>query len=123
MAVTSIGQIHISVTDIDEAVEFYRDTLGLTFLFDVPAQQMAFFDVDGVRLYLGVAESPEFSSHPLLYFTVDDVDAEYARLGERGVEGIGAPHVINRTENSELWMAFFRDPWGHPLAIMQDRPI
>lgn len=121
--ITSIGQIHITVADIDKAIEFYRGTLGLTFLFDVPAQQMAFFDVNGVRLYLGPAESPDFSSHPLLYFTVDDIEREYARLGAAGVEQVGQPHVINRTETTELWMAFFRDPEGHPLAIMQDRPI
>jgi predicted enzyme related to lactoylglutathione lyase len=120
--INSIGQIHITVTDLDKAVEFYRDTLGLTFLFDVPAQQMAFLDVGGVRLYLGAAESPEFSSHPLLYFTVDDIEQEHARLTEAGVEFLGQPHVINRTETSELWMAFFHDPEGHPLAIMQERP-
>ncbi|MFZ0493576.1 MAG: VOC family protein [Acidimicrobiia bacterium] len=121
--INSIGQIHITVTDFDKAVEFYRDTLGLTFVFDVPAQQMAFFDVNGVRLYLGAAESPEFSSHPLLYFAVDDIEQEYARLAEAGVELLGQPHVINRTESTELRMAFFRDSEGHPLAIMQDRPV
>lgn len=121
--ITSIGQIHISVTDIDTAVAFYRDTLGLTFLFDVPAQQMAFFDAGGVRLYLGVAETPEFSSHPLLYFTVDDITQEHARLVAAGVEFLGDPHPVHRTETSELWMAFFRDPEKHVLAIMQERPV
>ena len=121
--ISSIGQIHITVTDLDKAVEFYQDTLGLRFLFDVPAQQMAFFDVGGVRLYLGAAESPEFSSHPLLYFTVDDIEQEHARLAEVGVESLDQPHVVHCTETSELWMAFLRDPEGHPLAIMQERPI
>ena len=49
----SIGQIHISVDDVDRAVAWYRDVLGLEFLFQVPGQPMAFFNCGGVRLYLG----------------------------------------------------------------------
>jgi catechol 2,3-dioxygenase-like lactoylglutathione lyase family enzyme len=49
----TIGQIHVSVSDVDRAVAFYKDVLGMTFLFRVPGQPMAFFDCDGVRLYLG----------------------------------------------------------------------
>lgn len=58
----TIGQIHISVTDVDRSVTFYRDILGIPFLFSVPGQPMAFFDCDGVRLYLGAPESEEFRS-------------------------------------------------------------
>jgi predicted enzyme related to lactoylglutathione lyase len=123
MVIRSIGQIHITVEDLVSAVEFYRDTLGLTFLFEVPEQQMAFFDVGGVRLYLSPAESPELSSHPLLYLTVDDIDAEYTRLCGSGVDAVGAPHVIHRDKSSELWMAFFQDPEGHPLALMENRRV
>jgi predicted enzyme related to lactoylglutathione lyase len=123
MAINSIGQIHMTVTDIDSAVEFYRDILGLTFLFDVPTQQMAFFDVDGVRLYLGKAESPEFTSNPLLYLSVDDVHDEYTRLLAAGVEFVDAPHVVHSDGSAELWMAFFHNPDHHPMAIMQERPL
>jgi catechol 2,3-dioxygenase-like lactoylglutathione lyase family enzyme len=57
-----IGQIHVSVTDIERSVSFYRDVLGMSFLFRVPGQPMAFFDCDDVRLYLGRPETPEFRS-------------------------------------------------------------
>jgi catechol 2,3-dioxygenase-like lactoylglutathione lyase family enzyme len=120
--VRTIGQIHVSVGDIDRSVAFYRDVLGARFLFDVPGQSMAFFDLDGVRLYLGKPESPDFRSTPVLYFAVDDVDEAYAILRERGVEFADAPHVVHRTETSELRMAFFRDPDGTNLAIMAERP-
>jgi catechol 2,3-dioxygenase-like lactoylglutathione lyase family enzyme len=119
--VRALGQIHVSVGDIDRSVAFYRDVLGARFLFQVPGRPMAFFDVGGVRLYLGSPESPEFHSSPVLYFTVDDVDDAYRVLGERGVEFLDAPHVVNRTDSSELWMAFFRDPDGTNLAVMEDR--
>src|SRR5687767_14822374 len=54
LADARVGQIHISVTEIDRSVAFYRDTLGLPFLFRVPGQPMAFFDCGGTRLYLAV---------------------------------------------------------------------
>jgi predicted enzyme related to lactoylglutathione lyase len=118
-----IGQIQVSVTDVDRSVTFYRDVLGIPFLFSVPGQPMAFFDCDGVRLYLGVPESEEFRSRSTIYFSVEDIDAAYEELRERGVSFRGAPHLINKTESSELWMAFFTDPDGNNLALMAERPL
>jgi predicted enzyme related to lactoylglutathione lyase len=117
----AIGQIHVSVDDVDRAVGFYRDVLGIPFLFRVPDQPMAFFDCGGVRLYLGRPESPDFRSNPVVYFRVDDIDESYAALRERDVEFRDAPHLIHRTEGTELWMAFFDDPDGNHLALMADR--
>jgi predicted enzyme related to lactoylglutathione lyase len=122
MAVGPVGQIHISVTDLDRSIAFYRDTLGIPFLFRVPGQPMAFFQSGDVRLYLGHPESPEFHSNALLYFTVDDIDAEYARLTEAGVPMGDPPHLIHKTADTELWMTFFTDPDGQHLALMQNRP-
>jgi len=90
----TIGQIHVSVSDVDRAVTFYRDVLGMTFLFQVPGQPMAFFDCDGVRLYLGRPETPEFRSNPVLYFDVPDIDEAFAALEDRGVEFRDQPHVV-----------------------------
>ena len=90
----TIGQIHVSVTDVERSVTFYRDVLGMRFLFDVPGQPMAFFDCGGVRLYLGKPESPEFRSNPILYFTVPDLSEGYAALRERGVEFRDEPHLV-----------------------------
>ena len=60
----TIGQASINVHDVDQAVAFYRDTLGLRFLFQA-GPKMAFFDCGGVRLMLAVPEKPEFD-HPRL---------------------------------------------------------
>jgi predicted enzyme related to lactoylglutathione lyase len=117
-----IGQIHVSVTDVERSVAFYRDVLGVPFLFRVPDQPMAFFDCAGVRLYLGVPESAEFRSSPILYFTVDDADEAYEALRARGVAFRDAPHVVHRTETTELRMAFFTDPDGNHLALMAEAP-
>jgi predicted enzyme related to lactoylglutathione lyase len=122
MAVGPVGQIHVSVTDIDRSVAFYRDVLGIPLLFTVPGQRMAFFGSGDVRLYLGVPESPEFTSRCVLYFTVEDLDAEFDRLGGLGVSFRDRPHVVHRDGTNELWMAGLADPDGHQLILMQERP-
>jgi len=119
----TIGQIHVSVTDVDRSVAFYRDVLGIPFLFRVPGQPMAFFDCDGVRLYLGVPESEDFRSHGVLYFMVDDIEQAHSVLADRGVTFRDEPHLVHRTEGSELHMAFFTDPDGNNLALMSEVPV
>jgi predicted enzyme related to lactoylglutathione lyase len=84
---------------------------------------MAFFDCAGTRLYLGVPESEEFRSGGLLYFTVADIDEAYETLVDRGVEFIQGPHVVHRTEASQLRMAFFTDPDGNNLALMAETSV
>ncbi|MBV1850300.1 VOC family protein [Catellatospora tritici] len=121
MALGPLGQVHISVTDIDRSVAFYRDVLGIVLLSRVPGQPMAFFASGDVRLYLGVPESPEFASRVTLYFTVADIEAEHARLRAAGVSFVDEPHVVHKDGASELWMSFLRDPDGHHLALMQQR--
>ncbi|HET8658283.1 MAG TPA: VOC family protein [Micromonosporaceae bacterium] len=122
MALGPLAQIHISVADLDRAVAFYRDVLGIPLLFRVPGQPMAFFRSGDVRLYLGVPESAELTSHTVHYFRVDDIEAEHARLAAAGVPMMDKPHVVHRDGTTELWMAFLRDPDGHRLALMQERP-
>ena len=119
--IKSIGQVHISVTDIDQAVRFYRDTLGMQFLFQVPGQPMAFFQCGEVRLYLGVPESEEFRSKSVHYYRVDSIDAAYSELGNRGVEFRGEPHMVHDDGTTQLWLAFFNDPDGNHLALMEER--
>jgi catechol 2,3-dioxygenase-like lactoylglutathione lyase family enzyme len=121
MAVGPLSQVHVSVTDLDRAIEFYRDVLGVPFLFRVPGQEMAFLQSGQVRLYLGVAEAAEFRSHTVHYFRVDDIEAERARLAGLGVEFRDEPHLVHRDDDIELWMTFFTDPDGHQLVLMEER--
>jgi catechol 2,3-dioxygenase-like lactoylglutathione lyase family enzyme len=118
----AIGQLHVTVSDIRRSVAFYRDVLGLPLLFEVPGQDMAFFDCQGVRLYLGAAESPEFESRPLIYFRAESVRDAAAELTGRGVEFESEPHVVHRQGDTELWIGFFRDPDGTVLALMSEEP-
>ena len=118
----SIGQIHIAVTDISRAVAFYRDILGMTLLFEVPDQKMAFFDCGGIRLYLSTDQIEGIPSNPLIYYRVADMDEAYKSLSANGVEFEAKPHIVHRTAEYELWMAGFRDPEGNFIHLMCEAP-
>jgi predicted enzyme related to lactoylglutathione lyase len=119
---TGIGQLHITVTDVERSVRFYRDVLGLPHLFTVEGQPMAFFQAGSVRLYLGRAEDERFRSRPVVYYSVDDVDSAYAEVIGRGAVSLARPHVVHRDGDTELWMAFVSDPDGNPVGMMAERP-
>ena len=121
LGLAKIGQIAMNAQDLDRAIGFYRDALGLKFLFRAPPQ-LAFFDCDGIRLLLDVPEDKEFA-HPgsILYFTVDDIDRTHESLVARGVAFRKAPHLIAKLPDREVWMAFFDDTEGNTLALMSER--
>jgi methylmalonyl-CoA/ethylmalonyl-CoA epimerase len=117
---TRIGQIAINVHDVDRAVNFYRDVLGMRFLFRA-GEKMAFFDCGGVRLMLSLPETPEYD-HPgsILYYQVADIKAAHRSLLGKGVRFEGDPHLIARMPDHELWMAFGRDTEGNVFALMSE---
>lgn len=118
---STIGQVLVPVTDVERATAFYRDALGMRFLFGFP--RMAFFDADGVRLYLGEPEAPGFEGRATLYFRVPDLAAAVAALEDRGVAFMTRPHVVHRDASSELWMAFTTDPDGNNIGLMAEVPV
>lgn len=117
---SSIGQIAVNAHDLDRAVEFYRDQLGMKHLFTVPPK-MAFFDCAGIRLMLALPETKEFD-HPssILYFNVDDIQKAYATLSERGVSFEEEPIFVADMGSYDLWMASFRDSENNLLALMSN---
>jgi catechol 2,3-dioxygenase-like lactoylglutathione lyase family enzyme len=117
IGISRLGQIAINVHDVDRAIAFYRDTLGLQFLFTTGT--LAFFDCGGVRLMLSRAEKPEFD-HPssILYFAVPDIISAHREMLSRGVHFEDTPHLIARMPTHDLWMTFFRDPEKNLLALM-----
>ena len=119
LALGPIGQISVTAHDLDRAVAFYRDVLGMKFLF--PAGQLAFFDCGGIRLMLAVPDKPEFD-HPssILYFKVPDIQKSHAALVERKVKVEEAPILVAKLEKFDLWLSSFRDSEGNLLALMSE---
>lgn len=120
VSLSRLGQIAVTVRDLDRAVVFYRDVLGMKFLFQA-SPKLAFFDCGGIRLMLDVPEEAELD-HPssILYYKVDDIQGTWAALRDRGVDFRSEPHLIARMPDHELWMAFFRDSEGNTLALMSE---
>jgi methylmalonyl-CoA/ethylmalonyl-CoA epimerase len=118
----SLLQVNMPVKEIEPAVRFYRETLGLPFLFQ--AGNLAFFDCDGVRLLVDVPEDKSFD-HPgsVLYFRVPDIRAAYEAYRTKGVEFRGEPHLVHRDQRHELWMAFFNDGQGNTHALASEVPL
>jgi catechol 2,3-dioxygenase-like lactoylglutathione lyase family enzyme len=112
----AIGQIARPVSDIQTAVDFYGGVLRLPHLYTFG--DLAFFDCGGTRLFLSANDGP-VGEPSVLYFRVEDIQAAYDELRERGVEFENAPHLIHKHDDGvEEWMAFFPDPDGHLLALM-----
>lgn len=119
---SQIGQIFVNVKDLDRAIAFYRDMLGMTFLFTAPPG-MAFFDCGGIRILLGRADRPEID-HPasIIYYKVDDIEKVYEVFNARGVEFIVKPHLVAPMPTYDLWLADFKDSEGNILALMSEVP-
>ena len=119
----TIGQLLIPIEDFDRGIAFYRDTLGLPFLFAAPPQ-MAFFMCGSVRLLVGVTPPGQKAQRgSAIYFQVKDIKGVHASLNAKGVRFLAEPHIVNRTPKSELWLAEFNDPDGNQLALMSDVPV
>src|SRR5665213_3731171 len=116
-----VGQIAINVRDVDRATTFYRDVLGVKFLFAAPPG-LAFFDCGGVRLMLTTPESPEHAAmSSVIYYAVADIVEAHRSLVEKGVKFEDEPHIVARMSAIELWMNFLRDTEGNLLALMCEK--
>ena len=123
---SEIGQIVFVVSDIEQSTAFYRDQLGLSFLFVAPPK-LAFFDLAGIRLMLAEPENPtetsKIGNNSTLYFKVNDIEQTFATLRSRGVPVKDVPHVIARLGSVDLWMAFFLDPDENLIGLMSEVPV
>lgn len=117
-ALSAIEQIAVNAHDVERATIFYRDLLGMKFLFAVPPN-LAFFDCDGIRLMLSLPAKPEFD-HPssIIYFKVADIQLAYTTLSERGVQFEEAPAFVADMGTYDLWLAAFRDSEDNLLGLM-----
>ena len=122
--ISRVGQIAVPVRDLDRAVAFYRDVLGLRFLFQAPPG-LAFFDCGGVRLMLSLPERSEFEhASSVIYYVVDDIHAAWAAVTARGAQpataGAPEPHLIAKLPDHDLWMALVEDGEGNLLGVMSE---
>lgn len=120
MDLSRIGQIALPVSDASRAESFYGETLGLKKLFRYG--DLVFFDCAGVRLMLEGQSKPfKIGDSVCHYFMISGIENVADELAAKGVKFEGPPHLIARMPDHELWMAFFKDPDGHFLALMEEK--
>jgi methylmalonyl-CoA/ethylmalonyl-CoA epimerase len=120
LANATIGQLMIPVENFERGVSFYKDVLGLPFLFSAPPQ-MAFFMCGAVRLLVGVLPAGQAENRgSAIYFKVADIHGVFATLKAQSVNFRADPHLVHRTPTTELWLAEFTDPDGNQLALMSE---
>ena len=115
----TLGQIAITVTNVDESIAFYRDKLGMKLLFQVP--NMGFFDCGGIRLMLTGSETPSESYSSILYFKVADIQEAQRTLSGRGVGFEREPALTARMPDHDLWLMWIKDSEGNLLGVMEER--
>ena len=120
--VSSIGQIAVVCHDVPRATAFYRDAVGLPFLFETTG--LAFFRCGETRLMLSTTEQAELTPPgSVLYFKTSDLDASTSALVAQGATVEREPHLVARMPDHELWMSFWRDTEGNLMAFMQEKPL
>ena len=108
--ITSISTVWLPVTDMDRAVGFYRDSLGL----EVAEREGGWSEVTAGDLSIGLnsGESPAGDGGAVIAFAVDDIDATTAQLRDRGVTFSGEV-----SEHPWGKIAPFKDPDGNDLQL------
>jgi predicted enzyme related to lactoylglutathione lyase len=117
---SEIGQISITVADVAKATAFYRDVLGLKFLF-AAGPKLAFLQAGTVRLMLTAPDGGgEAGKNSILYFKVADIAAAHAAIAARGAKPESPPHPVAKMPDYELWLSAFRDPEGNIVELMSE---
>ena len=121
LTLNQLGQVSLTVDDVDAAERFYGETLGLRKLFRFG--DLVFFDCSGVRLFIEKSNSKPFTpASSVFYFRTPDIGLAFQQLKSRGVSFVDTPHMIAPMEDHDLWMTFFKDPSGNTMALMHEAP-
>ncbi|HEY9030587.1 MAG TPA: VOC family protein [Kangiella sp.] len=120
--VSSIKQIAITVSDVEKALVFYRDILGLGFLFSA-GPNLAFLNADGVRIMLSTPQGAgAVGANSILYFNAKDIEKAYKEFVEKGAKVEREPQLAANMPDHDLWTGFLRDPDDNLVGLMEEKP-
>lgn len=120
-SVERLGQIAITVSDVAAAVAYYRDVLGLQFLFDA-GPNLAFLSDGAVRIMLSTPQGAgAVGANSVLYFKTQDIEASHAAMVARGSASERPPQLAAKMPDHDLWIGFLRDPDGNLVGLMEEK--
>jgi len=118
---SEIGQIAITISDLGTALHFYRDVLGLDFLFS-PTSTLAFLNAGSVRIMLSTPQGAgTVGANSTLYFKVSNLEAVFSTIVARGAKIEREPQLAAKLPDHELWIGFVRDPDNNLIGIMEEK--
>ncbi len=119
--ISEIGQIAITVSNVESALAFYRDILGLDFLF-APSEELAFLSCGGTRIMLSTPQgSGEVGKNSILYFKITNLENYYTEIVGHGAEVEREPQLAAKLPDHELWIGFVKDPDGNLVGLMEEK--
>jgi len=120
-ALSRIGQIAVTVSSVEKALAFYRDILGLEFLFS-PGPNLAFLRAGEVRIMLSTPQgSGSVGANSILYFHVAGVESAHQAFVSSGATSERPPQLAAKMPDHELWIGFLRDPDGNLVGLMEEK--
>jgi catechol 2,3-dioxygenase-like lactoylglutathione lyase family enzyme len=116
-----VAQIEFGCTDLEAAKRYYCDVLGFPLVGEIG--DSIFVRCGDLNLAVQRSESPRRGR--TVYFSGDgQVHETTAALKARGVIFTQAPRRIARNHQGvDVWLGFFEDPWGNPLALLANMPV
>ena len=120
-SISGVGQIAITVSDVSKALDFYRDALGLAFLFS-PNPQLAFLSAGDVRIMLSTPQGAgSVGANSVLYFRTSSIEDAHSAMIARGVANERAPQLAAKMPDHELCLAVVRDRDGNLVGFMEEK--
>ena len=121
--ITAIGQIAITVDHVGQSLTFYRDILGLQFLFS-PSEDLAFLQCGSTRLMLSTPKGAgEVGKNSIIYFYVSHIEEFYKQVVSKGAKPEREPQLAAKMQDHDLWVGFLRDPDENLVGMMEEKPL
>ena len=115
------GQLAITVSNVESALSFYRDILGLDFLFS-PSESLAFLQSGSVRIMLSTPQGAgEVGKNSIPYFKVTSIEKFFDLAIDKGAIKEREPQMAAQMPDHELWTGFLRDPDNNLVGLMEEK--
>lgn len=122
-SITALGQIAITVEHVDKSLAFYRDILGLQFLFS-PSEHLAFLQCGPTRIMLSTPQGAgEVGKNSIVYFNVSSIEEYFKQVVSKGASPEREPQLAAKMHDHDLWIGFLKDPDGNLVGIMEEKPL